>query len=475
MVSKDKTFLSFFWVFIEKFGYSGITLISTLVLARLLTPYEFGLIGTVAIFVSVSDMIVEAGFGAALVQKKNITKEDYSTVFIFNAIMSVILYVILFFVAPLIAKFYDNSIYSPIIRILGLKLLINAFTLTQRVHILRELAFKKQAFINTLSLFLSVLLAIILAYMGYGVWALVAQLVSYSFFIALLMFIYVKFIPSLVFSTASFKELFSFGGKIIINSALRAIYNDAFGLIITKKFSTNLTGLYSQAKRLVAFPNSIFTSLYDTAGFPILSRIEREEKFKKELTKINRGVFSLALPLLLIIPFQAKNIVLIALGENWLEAASILSILSISLLTSLVDISSTAVLKAKGMGREILRYGVLKITIGFIILLITMNISFYAIMYGIVVTNTIYSIIIFNLISRTTLYKWKDIYRDFLVVLIAVVFIYLFVSVVIKYLIINSIIIEFLVFSLFSLSLVILWFFLFRKSSFLSVKGAISK
>jgi len=430
MVSNEKTFFSFLWVLLEKFGFSGLRFISTLLLARLLTPYEFGLIGTITIFISLSNMVVESGFGAALVQKKNITNNDYSTIFVFNAIMSVFLYIILFISAPFIADYYNNDIFTSIIRVLGVILIINAVTLTQKVHLIRELAFKQQAAINLAALIISILCALTLAYLGYGVWALVAQLVLYSFFVSLFMWFKVRFIPSLIFNTQSFKELFSFGGRIILTSALQTIYNDIFGLVITKKFSVSLTGLYTQANKLVSFPTSIFSSLYDSVAFPVLSKIDNPEEFKTMYSNINNGIFSLALPLLLIIPFQVENIILTVLGTNWTEAAPILKILSISLLTSLISLSSFSVFKAKGLGETMLRYGIIKIVIGLIILVISIQISFEAIIYGVVITNFIFSLLVFHKVSKITLYKWKELFKDYFLL----IFSFLVLNFLVKYL-----------------------------------------
>lgn len=464
MVSTEKTFFSFLWVFIERFGYSIIGLASTLLLARLLTPYEFGLIGTVTIFISVSNMIVEAGFGAALVQKKDVNDRDYSTIFIFNILMSIALYIILFVIAPYIADFYTNDIYTKIIRVLGLVLLINALTLIHRTVLIRNLALKKHAIINLLALLLSVIIAVVMAYKGYGVWALVAQVVINSLLVSVFMFVTVTFVPKLIFDLKSFKELFSFGSRIIINAGLSTIYNDVFALIITKKYSTALTGLYSQSNKLVSFPTNIFSALYDNAGFPILSKIENPVEFKDMVANINRGVFSLSLPLLLIIPFQSENIILLALGKNWIDASNILSILSLSLLTSLISISSFSVLKALGRGKELLKYGVIKISIGFIVLFISIQISFNAIIYGIVLTNTLFSFIIFDLISKTTLYKWKDLMKDFLSLLVVVLLINLMVSLALSLFKIESSYLELFIYILLMLTLYTIYLFSFKRT-----------
>ena len=475
MVDNKKTITSFFWVFVEKFGYSGLSFFSTIILARLLTPNDFGLLGTITIFVSVSNMLVEAGFGAALIQKQNITDRDYSTIFVFNIIMSFILYVALFIAAPYISIYYNNDVFTSLVRVLGLLLFINAITLTQRVHLIRELNFKTQTYINITSLLLSIFLSISLAYYGYGVWALIAQLISYSLFSSLFMIIKVQFRPKILFDIGIFKELFKFGGSIIINSILNVVYNDIFGLIISKKYSINKTGLYTQANKLVSFPTGLFTSLFDSAGFPILSRIKEPLEFKRVLSNINRGIFSIAIPLLVIIPFQSKAIVDIVLGEQWIESANILSILSISLLTSLISVSSSSTLKALGRGKEILRYGVFKIVLGLCILAISIQISFDAMLYGIVATNIIFSIIIFHVVTRHTLYKWRDLYKDFGESIIAVILINIVVTFVLSKLQLSGSFISLSIFVLLVLSLYFMYIMIFNKDMLIKLLSNIRR
>lgn len=463
MVSNEKTFLSFIWVLIERFGFSALTFLSTIILARILSPFEFGLIGTIAIFISLSNMIVESGFGAALVQKKNITIKDYSTIFIFNALMSIFLYGILFFSAPLIADYYQNEIFKSIIRVLGLILINNAATLTQKVHLIRELEFKKQAGINLFALIISIISALILAYLGYGVWALVAQLVLYSFFVSLLMWIKVRFIPKLIFDVHSFKELFSFGGKIILTSALQTIYNDIFGLIITKKYTVSLTGLYTQANKLVLFPTSIFSSLYDSVAFPVLSKIDNPKEFKRMFSNINTGIYSIALPFLIIVPFQSQNIIITILGEKWIEAAEILKILSISLLTSLLSLSCLSVFKARGLGKTMLKYGISKIIIGLIILVVTIQIDFEAIIYGIVITNFIFSLLVFQEISKITLYKWMDLFKDYFLLILNMLFINIIAQFFLNLINLNSNVFQLIIYILIVFSLTVTYFIIFKR------------
>lgn len=282
-VSKHKVLSSFLWVLIEKIGYSGISLLSTLILARLLSPYDFGVIGSVVIITSISNMIVESGLGAALVNKKYTTKEDFNTVFTFNFLMSCSLYTIIFFSASLVAQYFEIPLLKIIVRVLALTLIFNSFTLVQRTILIKELLFKKQSFIALFSLALSAVISIFVAYKGWGVWAIVTQLVLYSVIYSFTIFFVIRYVPKFQFSISSFKELLRFGGRITLSSAIQVGYNDIISSIIGKIYSIQTTGLYAQSQKLISFPVNIFRSLFDGAAFPVLSKIIDKEEFSKKV------------------------------------------------------------------------------------------------------------------------------------------------------------------------------------------------
>lgn len=411
-VTGSKVVSSFLWVLIEKFGYSGISLLSTLILARLLSPYEFGLIGSVAIITSLSNMIVESGMGAALVNKKNTTEKDYNTVFTFNLLMSCLLYIIIFFSAPFVADYFGNFILKDILRILSLTLIFNAFTLVQRTILLRKLLYKKQSFISLLSLIISVIISIILANNEFGVWAIVIQMVLYSLIYSIVIFILIRYIPKIYFSISSFKELLGFGGRITLSSAIQIGYNDIISSVIAKIYSIQTTGLYAQAQKLIAFPINIFRSLFDIAAFPILSKIKDKEEFAKMCSQINRGIYLLAFPLLLVIPFNTQEIIKIVLGNQWLEANTIFSILSIGIIILLIEIATFNVLKSSGNAKSYLKLGIYRAIIGFSMLLITFSFSLEFLLLGIIFTRLVTSFITIIKVNTLTSYKIKNQLKD---------------------------------------------------------------
>ncbi|QTY26674.1 lipopolysaccharide biosynthesis protein [Flavobacterium sp. CS20] len=468
-VSNSKVASSILWVLIEKFGYSILNFISVIILARLLTPYDFGLVGTIAIFISISTMMIESGFGVALVKKKNVTEIDYSTVFIFNLLICSLLYVVIFYGAIPISTFYGEPILKNIIRIMSLMFFFNAFTLTQRVHLIRELKFKIQTYISLISFLFSVVLSIGLALLDFGVWALVAQRLLYTFIYSLLVFIKVRFFPKLIFSFIEFKKLFSFGGRIILSSFLQTAYNDIFALIISKVYSINITGLYTQSQKLISFPLNIFRSIYDGVAFPILSKIDDNEEFSSMCSKISRSVYMLSFPLLLLIPFKADLIIEIVLGEQWIEATPILKILSIAVLILLVEMANLNTLKSFGNAKLYLKVGVIRTIVGFIILGVTINFSLTVLLWGVVLTNLISCLLAIYYVNNSNIYLIKNQLRD----IIFPLFVSLIAIIMSKFLVFfstNYILIDLLIFLSISLILYIFIVYMLKPKEFKLIK-----
>ena len=446
MLSNKKVFMSFVWVSIEKFGHSGLNLISILILSRLLVPEDFGLIGVLAIFISISQMIVESGLGSALVKKENPTRQDFSTIFTFNLIVSIVLYIIIFLVvAPLIAAYYDESILSNLIKVLSLSIIFNAFTLIQRVHLLRELKFKQQSLIAILSLLISISISISLAVMGMGVWALVFQMVAYSFFYAIFVFFSVKYYPSFYFSYASFKELFSFGGRIFASSLIQITYRDIFSMIIAKIYNINVAGLYFQSNKLVNFPVSIFRALTDGAVFPVLSKIQDKKEFGNLCRRLNRGVLLVATPLLLSLAFFSEYYVLIVLGNNWIEAIPFMTILSLGALPLIIESISRNMMKAAGRADYILKSEMIKRILGFGLLFLALQFSIEYILWSVVIANMLAFIINMYIVNKITSYTWKSQIKDIFIFMLLSLTSFLVIHLVRRYITMDILLVDFVI------------------------------
>jgi O-antigen/teichoic acid export membrane protein len=417
-VKEIKIVSSFFWVLIEKIGYSLISLISTLILSRLLTPYDFGVIGSVMIITSLSNMIVESGLGAALVNKLSASKEDYNTVFTFNFLMSCFLFLLVFFLAPYIANYFEIPILKKIVRVLSLTFVFNSFSIVQRTILIKELQFKKQSLIALFSLISSSSLSVYLAFIGWGVWAIVIQLVCYSILYSLTIFFIIRYIPKFYFSITLFNELLRFGGRITLSSALQVGYNDIISSVIGKVYSFQITGLYSQSQKLISFPVNIFRSLFDGAAFPILSKIIDKKEFSLKCSQINRSIYLLAFPFLFSIPFNTSQIIKIVLGEKWMDANFIFSILSFGVVVLLIEIATLNILKSSGHAKPYLNIGIYKTLVGFVVLIITFFFSIEFLLFGIILNSIISTFLAVYYVSLLTDYKLRYQYKDILIPLL---------------------------------------------------------
>ena len=250
---KRKVVSGMLWSSFQKFGTMGISFVSNIILARLLTPEDYGCIGMLMIFILVANTFIDGGFGSALIQKKEPTQEDYSTIFYWNLFLSVVLYFALFASAPLIARFYNLPLLSSVLQVQGLVLILNSLSIIQQNRLRKQLLFKKLAIVSIISALLSLAITIYLAYLGWGVWALVAQQLLMSGFNAVLYWIVGKWNPSFVFSRQSFKELFGFGGFILLSNLINTFCNNMQGLIIGRFMQNSRVDLPAFVQKLQSF------------------------------------------------------------------------------------------------------------------------------------------------------------------------------------------------------------------------------
>ena len=271
---KQRTLSGMIWAAIQRFGSLAISFLSNIVLARLLSPNDYGLIGMLSIFIAVSNTFIDGGFGVALIQKKDTTNKDFSTVFFWNIFLSLFLYFILYISAPLIQRFYDNiHMLSDVLKVLGVVLIINALTVVQLNRLRKEMKFKLLAKCNLSAAIISVTIAIILAYYGWGVWALVFQQIVYSLFNSIICWMVCKWKPEMIFSLKSFKDLFGFGSFMMFSSLFNTFCNNINGLIIGKFFSASTLGYYTQSKRLEDVSTMGFLSVIEQVSYPMLVEI----------------------------------------------------------------------------------------------------------------------------------------------------------------------------------------------------------
>ena len=315
---KKKTLSGMIWSFVQRFGTMAISFVSNIVLARLLTPDDYGTIGMLMIFIAVANTFVDGGFGSALIQKKEPTKEDYSTIFWWNMFLSVVLYGLLFIGAPAVARFYNLPLLCDVLRVQGFVLIVNALSIIQQNQLRKQLKFKRLAMVTVISATLSAGIAIILAYMGWGVWALVAQQLMLSGFTAILLWVLNKWYPSLVFSKESFKQLFGFGGFILLSNLINTFCDNIQGILLGKFFNPAALGYYTQARKLEEVATTSISGVINQVAYPVLSVFQYDiNGLITALKKFIQCIAFIVFPLMLLLIIIAKPTIILLYSDKF--------------------------------------------------------------------------------------------------------------------------------------------------------------
>ena len=342
---KQKTISGMIWSSLQRFGTMGISFVSNIVLARLLTPDDYGCVGMLMIFIAISNTFIDGGFGSALIQKKRPTSEDYSTIFYWNIFLSIALYAVLFLCAPLIADFYNIPLLTEVLQVQGLVLIINALGIIQANQLRKQLKFKAIAQVSVIASIVSVVIAIAMAYMGYGVWSLVVQQITHSLALTFLYWAYSSWRPILVFSKESFKELFGFGSFILLSNLINTFCNNLNGLLIGKFFNASSMGYFTQAKKLEDVSSTSIEAVVLQVTYPVLVEVkDNYERLKNVLKQFNSLLLYVVTPLMMLLNLLAAPIILLLLGEQWLPAVPYLEILAFQgIAISVQGINSNAI------------------------------------------------------------------------------------------------------------------------------------
>ena len=372
---KNKTIKGLIWSSVERFSVQGVQFFVMLVIARILAPKDFGLVGMLTIFIAVADSLISSGFSQALIRKLDRTENDYSTVFLFNIAVSFILYIILFAIAPWIAEFYDEPQLCDLMRILCLNIIIFSFGVVQRAIYTATVNFKVQAKASFIAALLSGIVGIWMAYKGFGVWTLVWQQLINASINTLLLWIYSSWRPSLLFSLQSFRELFSFGSKLMISGLIDTVYVNLYSLVIGKVFNATSLGYYTQADRFVKFPSSNISGIIQRVTYPVLCELQDDdEKLRKDYRILIKMSAFVVFPLMCMLAGIAYPLVDVLLGEKWLSSATLIIPLCFNMMFHPIAAINLNLLQVKGRSDLFLKLEIIKKLIG--VLFIVFSIPF---------------------------------------------------------------------------------------------------
>ncbi len=384
------------WKFSERILAQLVSLTVSIILARLLSPSDYGVIAIVMIFITFANVFVSDGWGSALIQKKNADSLDFYSVLYFTVFLSVILYAVLFFAAPLISTFYGKGyeILTPVLRVLGLRLILTAINSVQQAAISRKMEFKKFFFATIIGTIISAIVGIFMAYSGFGVWSLVAQYLVNSTVDTLVLFIVMKSKIKFCFSFKRIKELFSFGIKILGSKLLLTSYQELRSIIIGKMYSPESLAFYDKGKQ---FPSLVVTNIDASIGAVLFPKMSSEQDNKDALKQSLRNSirFSsfLLSPLMLGLAAVAVPFITIVLTDKWLPCAKLLQLFCVCYLFQPINTANLQAIKSMGKGTTILILEVLKIAIQLAGLLMVINISVEAIVIVMTVLNVLLTFI----------------------------------------------------------------------------------
>lgn len=328
---KQKATVGVIWTSIQKYINILAQFICGIVLARLLTPEDYGCLGMLSVFTNLAASIVTMGFSSALIQKKRPTDEDYSTIFFWNEAVSILMYVILFVSAPSIARFYRIPLLSDVLRVQGLILIINASASVQENRLRKQFQFKKLAIISLISNLVSIIVAILMAYQGFGVWALVAQGLSSGIVRNLIYWLTNKWKPLLVFSIKSFKELFSFGFYVFLSNIVNQLGNSLQTLLMGRIYNASVLGYYSKASHTEMYASQSVSDVLLQVTYPLYSELQdQKEQLINAIKRITVTVAYATFPLMSLLIILAKPIFVLLYSERWLPSVPYFQVLCVA-------------------------------------------------------------------------------------------------------------------------------------------------
>lgn len=410
---KEKTAKGMGWGFADNLVGSGITAVVSIVLARLLSTSDFGMIGMITIFISFAVSFMDSGFSGALTRKKDASAADFNTVFYTNLFLSIVVYLILFFCAPLIAGFFGIPLLRDLVRVLSFSVVILAFSQVQKVLLIRKLDFKSQAIISLAASLLSGVVGIVMAVCGCGVWSLVAQQLTRFGVSSLLMWVFSSWKPSLAFSVSSFKEMFDFGSKLLATSFISIVWNEVYSVIIGKIYSPSLVGLYSRADKFKSMVTSNVAIVVQRVSYPVLSGIQdQKERQVRVYAKVLKTTALVSCTLVLGLLACSEPLVMVLIGEKWLPSVPFLKILCVSGVFLPLTIISVNVLNANGKSDMTLLLEVIKTLLAVIPVLLGIYYSIEALLWGAAAVSLISYVIHAFFVSKVLNYSVVKQFRD---------------------------------------------------------------
>lgn len=421
---KKKAAAGMVWTALQRYSTMLISFISGIILARLLTPHDYGCIGMLGIFMVLAESFIDGGFGEALIQKKTPTQNDYSTIFYWNIFMAVVMYAILFFSAPAIANFYKIPLLCSVLRVQGLVLFIYAFNIVQRNQLRKKLNFKIISIVTIITSITALSITIFMAYHGFGVWSLVAQNLITSAIPALVFWFYIKWRPIFVFSWKSFRELFSFGFYMFLTHLLNQFGNQIQGLLIGRFYNSTTMGYYSKAYGTEKLASQSISQVMTQVTYPLYAEVQDDkEKLGNMIKRLTMTLAYITFPLMFILMLCAKPIFVLLYSDRWLDSVPYFQVLCIAGLAFCLQAVNNQSISAIGKSKTMFIVTLIKRAIGiFCIVAGLLMFGMKGLLVGVVLNTWLAYFINIGVVSKYIGYKWwKQLSNLMPILLIAVI------------------------------------------------------
>ena len=409
------------WTALQKYSTMFISFISSIILARLLTPYDYGCIGMLSIFMVLAEAFIDGGFGAALIQKKRPSQEDYSTIFYWNLCMAVLMYAILFVAAPAIARFYKIPLLSNVLRVQGLVLFIYAFNIVQRNQLRKKLNFKVLSIVTVSTSFIALCITIAMAYKGFGVWSLVAQNLITAAIPAIVFWFYIKWRPIWTFSWKSFKELFGFGFYMFLTSILNTLGQQIQGLLIGKVYNPTTMGYYSKAHGFETLASNSVSSIMTQVTYPLFAEVQDDKlRMINMIKRITMTLSYFTFPIMFILILLANPIFVLLFSEKWLPSVPYFQVLCLAGLANCLMSVNLQTISAIGKSKAMFIWTVVKRTVGISAIVVGLLLfGMKGLLGGVIINNYFSYLVNIGLVSKYVGYKWIRQLLDILPVTLA--------------------------------------------------------
>lgn len=385
---KHDTVKGVFWSAIERFSVQGVSFVVMLVIARILSPADYGLVGMLSIFMAIAQCLIDSGFSNALIRKQDRTDIDNNTVFYFNLVVSLGLYGILFAIAPWVADFYNEPILKILMRVLCITVIINSLAVVQRADYTARLDFKTQARASFIAAVASGALGIFLAIKGFGVWTIVWQQITSATVSTILLWAFASWHPRLEYSWKSFRELFGYGSKLMLSGLLDTTYNNIYPIVIGKIFSAQTLGFYTRAQHFAQLPSSNITGIIQRVTFPVLSKLQNDDdRLRRNYRKLLKMSAFIIFPMMCLLAAVSKPLIVILIGDKWAFCSTLLIPICFSMMWYPIHAINLNLLQVKGRSDLFLKLEIIKKILGVTVLCVSIPFGIIAMCYASIGTS----------------------------------------------------------------------------------------